>query len=218
MASTTALIAFGVPPAIASANVHAAETATSAVSGLSHSLLKNVDWRLFRRLAPAGVVGGIVGAVILSKFPMDAARPFVAAYLLLMGLIVIRKGLAKPTPPREVRNVVPLGLVGGFCDALGGGGWGPVVTSNLIARGGDASRMIGTVNTAEFFMTAAAAAAFWASLGNVFGKAAIGLLIGGVVAAPIAAYASSRAPRRALTVMVGVLIVLISAYNIASSL
>ncbi|MBI1392023.1 MAG: TSUP family transporter [Alphaproteobacteria bacterium] len=217
VASTTALIAVGVPPALASANVHAAETATTAVSGLSHGLARNVDWKILRRLAPAGVIGGILGAAILAQYPMEAARPVVAAYLLAMGLIVIRKGLQPPAPPRVIRHVASLGLVGGFCDAVGGGGWGPVVTSNLIARGGDAGRMIGTVNCAEFFMTAAATATFWATMGPVFGEAAVGLLLGGVAAAPIAAVAAKRAPRRALMVLVGSLIVALSGFNIYRS-
>ena len=218
VASTSALIALGMPPAAASANVHTAEIFTTAASGASHAKARNVDWRLLRALAPVGVLGAVFGAAVISFAPVDAARPAIAAYLFLMGLIVIRKALRRPAPSKDVGNVRVLGFVGGFCDALGGGGWGPVVASNLIARGGEAVKMIGTVNLAEFFMTTAASAAFLVALGPTFGVAALGLVVGGVVAAPLAAFGAKRVPRRLLTGLVGVVICVLSAYNFASAL
>lgn len=218
VASTTALMALGMPPAVASANVHAAEIFTTAASGASHAAAKNIDWRLFRTLAPFGVVGAACGAIAVSLAPLDAARPAIAAYLFFMGLIVVRKAFRRHAAPREIKGVRALGFIGGLCDAMGGGGWGPVVASNLIARGGETLKVVGTINLVEFFVTTAASLAFLAALGPNFGVAAAGLVIGGVVAAPIAAFGAKRLPKRFLTAFVGVIICLLSAYNIGVSL
>ena len=206
VASTSALLALGVPPAVASANVHAAEVFTTASSGVSHALARNVDWRLFRRLALAGSAGGALGAVLISHVHVDAARPLIAAYLFLMGLVVIRRALQRQNDDKRVERVGVLGFFGGLCDAVGGGGWGPVVASNLLARGAAPAKVVGTVNLAEFFVTAAITAAFIASLGLSFGRAAPGLVIG-----------AKRLPRRALTGLVGGAICAVSAYNLWSS-
>lgn len=216
--SSSAMIALGMPPALASANVHAAEVFTTAASGISHAAAKNVDWQVFWRLAIFGAVGGASGAVLVSLVDTDFIRPFVAAYLFSMGLIVIWKGLRPIGSPPKIGRVRILGLVGGAADAIGGGGWGPVVASNLIARGGDAARMVGTVNLAEFFVTIAVSGAFLLALGPNFGTAALGLLIGGVIAAPIAAWAARRVPRKSLTVVVGLAICSVSAYNLGRAL
>ncbi|MEO1250886.1 MAG: sulfite exporter TauE/SafE family protein [Pseudomonadota bacterium] len=213
VASTTALIALGMSPAAASANVHTAEIFTTAASGASHAAARNINWRLLRALAPVGVAGGVLGATLVSIAPLDWARPVIAAYLFMMGIVVIRKAMARHAPVTDVGKVRALGFFGGFFDAFGGGGWGPAVASNLIARGGDAARMIGTVSLAEFFMTTAASAAFFAALGPTFGVAAAGLVAGGLIAAPIAAYGAKRAPRRLLTVIVGAVICLLSGFN-----
>lgn len=216
--STSAMLAMGIPPSLASANVHAAEVFTTAASGTSHALARNVDWNVFWRLALFGSAGAIIGAFAISyadKF-MDTkmVRPVIAGYLLLMGIIVIWKGLRPKGSEPKIGRVRVLGFAGGLADAIGGGGWGPVVTSNLIARGGEPSRMVGTVNIAEFVVTLAASGAFLLALGPTFGKAALALLIGGVLAAPIAAWAARRIPRQIFTVIVGILICLVSVYNI----
>ena len=216
--STTAMLAMGIPPAMASANVHAAEVFTTAASGASHAIARNVDWNMFWRLALFGSAGAILGAFAISYadriIDTKLIRPFIASYLLLMGIIVIWKGLRPTGSAPKIGRVRVLGFAGGMADAIGGGGWGPVVTSNLIARGGEPSRMVGTVNIAEFVVTVAASLAFLVALGPSFGKAALALLIGGVVAAPIAAWAARRIPRQIFTVIVGVAICLVSAYNI----
>jgi uncharacterized membrane protein YfcA len=212
--SSTFLIAIGVPPAIASANVHTAEVFTTAISGISHAIARNIDWSIFLPLALFGSLGGIVGAFIISHVHTDAARPIIAAYLFIMGLIVICKALQTKISPPKLGRVRVLGLVGGMVDAIGGGGWGPVVTSNLISRGGSPAKMVGTVNLAEFFVTLAVSIAFLFALGPTFGKAALGLLVGGVVAAPIAAWASRKVPRKLFMLIVGGLICVLSAYNI----
>lgn len=212
--STSAMLALGIPPAIASANVHTAEIFTTAASGTSHAIARNVDWSIFWRLALFGSIGAVIGAAFLSHADTSFIRPFIAAYLLLMGLIVIWKALRPPSAPPQIRKVGLLGFCGGIADAIGGGGWGPVVTSNLIARGGEARKMVGAVNIAEFVVTVSASAAFLVALGPNFGKAALALLIGGLAAAPIAAWTASRVPRKALTLIVGAAICLVSVYNL----
>lgn len=212
--STSAMLALGIPPAIASANVHTAEIFTTAASGTSHAIARNVDWSIFWRLALFGSIGAVIGAVFLGHADTSFIRPFIAAYLLLMGVIVIWKALRPPNVPPQISKVGILGFCGGIADAIGGGGWGPVVTSNLIARGGEARKMVGTVNIAEFIVTVSASAAFLVALGPNFGKAAVALLIGGLAAAPLAAWTARRVPRKALTLIVGAAICLVSAYNL----
>ena len=156
VSSTTFLLSLGIPPAVASASVHTAEIFTSGISGFSHLRLGNVDKKLFKKLLIPGIVGGIVGAYILTSVPGKVMKPFVALYLLIMGLMILWKVLKKQVQEVEVRTkLIPLGLAGGFFDAIGGGGWGPVVTSTLVMRGNHPRFTIGSVNLAEFFVTVA---------------------------------------------------------------
>jgi uncharacterized membrane protein YfcA len=218
VASSTALMALGMPPAIISANVHAAEVFTTAASGVSHAIARNVDWRLFARLTIAGALGGATGAFLISRLDLDFVRPVIAGYLLFMGLIVIRRAFPRSPKAKPVRRVSVLGFFGGMVDAIGGGGWGPVVASNLIARNGTPATIVGTVNLAEFLVTLSISLAFLAALGPSLGKAALGLVIGGVAAAPIAAFGAKKLPTSLLTALVGLLIVLLSAYNLYRAL
>lgn len=212
--STTFLLSIGIPPVAASASVHVAEIFTSAVSGLSHLKFGNVDKKLLKRLVIPGVLGGILGAYILTIVPGRIIRPFVALYLLLMGLLILRKVFKKIQERAVETKLLPLGLVGGFLDAVGGGGWGPIVTSTLVTRGHNPRFTIGSVNLAEFFVTAAIAATFFAIIGLVHWRIIVGLIIGGVLAAPLGAYVCKRVPARALMIMVGVLIVSLSVRTI----
>lgn len=212
--STTFLLSIGIPPVAASASVHVAEIFTSAVSGLSHLKFGNVDKKLLKRLVIPGVLGGILGAYILTVLPGRIIRPFVALYLLLMGLLILRKVFKKIQERAVETKLLPLGLVGGFLDAVGGGGWGPIVTSTLVTRGHNPRFTIGSVNLAEFFVTAAIAATFFAIIGLVHWRIIVGLIIGGVLAAPLGAYVCKRVPARALMIMVGVLIVSLSVRTI----
>jgi uncharacterized membrane protein YfcA len=148
--SNSLLLAAGLPPAVASASVHAAEIVTTGVSGLSHRAFGNVDRRLLKRLAIPGVIGAALGAYALASAPGGAIKPFIALYLLEMGLLILWKTVRGVGTSRAVRHVSILGLAGGFCDAIGGGGWGPVVTSTLVARGHDPRISIGSVNLAEW--------------------------------------------------------------------
>ncbi|KKC25936.1 sulfite exporter TauE/SafE family protein [Sphingomonas sp. SRS2] len=217
--SNTLLISMGVPPAAASAGVHAAESFTTAASGISHIAHRNVDWRLFGRLVIPGVAGGILGAYVLTRISAEAARPIVLAYLTAIGLYLLWRGIKVPSVEKRPKFVAPLGLVGGFLDAAGGGGWGAVVTSNLLAQGGSPRKVVGTVNTAEFFLAVTISATFIATLGlGAFTTATVGLLIGGIAAAPLGALVAKRVPARPLLILVGVVLTITSIYGVIRAL
>ena len=213
--SNTLLLSLGVPPAAASAGVHTVETFTTAVSGISHALHKNVNWKLFLRIAVPGVIGGALGAYVLSNIDASTAKPFILAYLTAIGLYLLWRSRHYPPQERSPKIVEPLGLAGGFLDAAGGGGWGPVVTSNLLVQGSSPRMTIGTVNTAEFFVTTTISATFITQLGlKAFTLATVGLLIGGVLAAPFGARLAKRVEPKMLMLMVGVVLTLTSVYNL----
>ena len=217
--SSTLLISMGVPPAAASAGVHTAETFTTAVSGISHVAHRNVDWKLFFRLAIPGVVGGVLGAYVLTQIDAATAKPLVLAYLAALGLFLFYRGVMHRHAERKPKVVSPLGLFGGFMDAAGGGGWGGIVTSNLLVQGGNPRKTIGTVNTAEFFLTITISATFLATLGwEAFTIATLGLLIGGVVAAPFGASIAKRVNPDTLLTLVGALLTATSLYGLYRAL
>jgi uncharacterized membrane protein YfcA len=217
--SSTLLVSLGVPPAAASASVHAVEMFTTGASGISHVVHRNVSWKLFRRIVIPGVIGGVLGAYVLTQVPADKARPFVLGYLAAIGVYLLWRGARHEHRERKPRVVEPLGLVGGFLDAAGGGGWGPVVTSNLLVQGAHPRKVIGTVNTAEFFLSITISATFIASLGmEAFSHSMIGLLIGGMLAAPFGGYAAKRIPAKGLLILVGTVLTLTSLYGIWTAL
>ncbi len=210
VSATSFLLAFGVPPALASASVHMAEVFTTAVSGGSHFRLGNVDKILVAKLVFPGVIGAVLGAYILTNVPGEKIKPYVSAYLLIMGVVILVKTLKK-TQLVEVKNrLMPLGFIGGFFDTIGGGGWGPVVATTLIARGNSPRYTIGSVNTAEFFVTLSASITFMLTLGTLMWQPIFGLAVGGVLAAPVAAIACKHVPARALMFVVGILIIFLS--------
>ena len=217
--STTSLLAFGVPPATASAMTHVTEIFTTAASGASHVAHRNVNWRLVARLAPAGMVGGIVGAFILSNVDARITQPFVSAYLAAIGLYILFKAF-RPLWPREVKDrLVPwIGSFGGLLDAMGGGGWGPIVTGSLIGRGHAPRHVIGSVNLTEFLVTATISATFILNLGWSEMSSAAGLIVGGVLAAPLGGFLVSRIPTRPLMVAVGLIIIVTSIPRILNAL
>jgi uncharacterized protein len=218
IASTLMVSALGVAPARASAAVHLVEVFTTAASGLSHLWQRNVDWRLFAKLVGPGVAGGVIGAYLLS-ISGDVARPFVMAYLAAIGLYLLFRAFHPQPEPREPRFVGPLALAGGFLDAAGGGGWGPVVTSNLLIQGTNPRLTIGTVIAAEFFLTAAISATFILTLGwQAFTLATMGVLIGGVAAAPFGAILVRQVRPQLLLAVVGVVLTLTSAWSIYRAL
>ncbi|MEO8618789.1 MAG: sulfite exporter TauE/SafE family protein [Sphingomicrobium sp.] len=217
--SSTLLVSIGVPPAAASAGVHVVESFTTGVSGISHVLHRNVRWGLFLRLVIPGVIGGVLGAYVLSQIDAAVARPFVLTYLAGIGLYLLWRGIKYPPTEKEPKVIAPLGLVGGFLDAAGGGGWGPVVTSNLLVQGASPRHVIGSVNTAEFFLTVAVSATFIFSLGfEAFTVATTGLLIGGVMAAPLGALLAKRVPAKQLMIFIGIVLTITSAYGVIRAL
>jgi len=222
--SSSVLLALGVPPATASASVHGAEVFTTAASAGSHVWHRNVDWRLLLPLAVAGVIGGCFGAYVLTGVEGSAIKPFVIAYLAMMGVYILWRA-GHDIRIRRIPSWVtaPLGLVGGFLDAIGGGGWGPTVSSTLVGAGQEPRRAIGTVNTAEFFLAMAISAAFvWALLSGHWREADAlqnhaaavgGLVVGGLAAAPFAGLIAKRVPRRVLTYAVGGLLLVLAAFQ-----
>lgn len=217
--STTLLVSLGVPPAAASAGVHTVESFTTGVSGASHILHRNVDWRLFARLVIPGVIGGVLGAYVLTRIDASVARPMILAYLAAIGLYLLWRGVKYPPVVKRPKVIEPLGLVGGFLDAAGGGGWGPVVTSNLLVQGAEPRTVIGTVSASEFVLTVTISATFILALGwEAFTAATLGLLIGGVAAAPLGAMVAKRVPANALLILVGVLLIITSLYGIYRAL
>lgn len=213
---TLLVSALGVPPATASASVHLVELFTTGASGASHIVHRNVDWGLFRRLVPFGVLGGVTGAYVLSSIDASAAKPFVMVYLTGIGFYLLWRGIRLAAPRAEnPRYTRPLAVVGGFLDAAGGGGWGPVVTSKLLVLGGDPRKVIGTVNSAEFLLTLSISLTFIFTLGfAAFTLITVGLIIGGVVAAPFGALLASRVRPRALLIGVALVLIATSSYSI----
>ena len=215
--NTLLVSVMGLAPARASASVHLVEVFTTGASAISHTLHRNVNWTLFARLAVPGAVGGAAGAFLLSNIHGSVMRPFVMGYLTLIGLYLLWKAwsLTHPHHLNLPRVVAPLGLIGAFLDAIGGGGWGPIVTSNLLVQGSSPRHTIGTVNTVEFFVTATISATFIMTLGlAAFTTHAIGLLIGGLLAAPFGAVLAKRVPARMLMAMVGTLLLLTSGWAV----
>ncbi len=215
VSSNSFLLSLGIPPAAASASVHMAEVVTTGISGYSHWKLGNVDWKLVRRLLVPGVIGGVLGAYILTSIDGNIIKPYIAVYLLIMGGVIIYKAFTiKPRKkPDEYHGprISLLGLFGGFCDAIGGGGWGPVVTSTLVARGKNPRMTIGSVNFSEFFVTLGQSILFVLTLSfGEYWRVILGLLIGGAIAAPIAAKLAQKLPLKALMIFVGILIIALS--------
>lgn len=215
----TFLLSLGVPPAPASATIHAAEVFTTAASGVSHFKFGNVDKQLFKKLLIPGVIGGIAGALFLSFADSAVIRPIVAFYLFAMGLRILMKALKDIKIKKVEGKLFPLGLAGGLMDAIGGGGWGPIVTSTLVARGNHPQLTIGSVNAAEFFVTIAETATFVSLIGGmVRWRMIAGLIIGGVIASPFAAYTCKKLPHRIMMLIVGTFITVLSIRTILMAL
>lgn len=224
--SATVLLALGVAPATASAATHAAKLPTTLISGLSHWRVGNVDKAVFLRVAIPGAIGGFLGAVVLTSISLEAAKGGMAGLLLFFGAVILaRFGFGMriiPTPKsgHTARWLSPIGLLGGFVDATGGGGWGPVVTPSLMTvTSHEPRKVVGTTNAAEF------AVAVSVSIGFITGAAhqdipwlpVLGLVLGGVIVAPIAARLAGRLPHAPMGVMVGGLIILVNSIAVLGS-
>ncbi|HPF16879.1 MAG TPA: sulfite exporter TauE/SafE family protein [Thermotogota bacterium] len=209
--SNSMLLGLGVSPAISSASVHFAEIFTTLISGISHLKLGNVDQALFKKLVIPGIIGGIIGAYLLIQIPSSVIKPIIGIYLGLMGVRILMKAFSSMEKSREyfVKNrfFYLLGLMGGFFDAMGGGGWGPIVTTTLVADGKNPRQTIGSVNASEFFVTVAEVMAFLTLISQFNWFVIGGLIIGGGCAAPVAALITKRLKFKALMLILGTVII-----------
>lgn len=213
------LLSTGVPPIAVSASVHVAKIFAAITSGLSHLKLGNVDKDLTTRLVLFGMLGAIAGVAVLTRIPTEIIKPLVAVYLLAMGIYIVRKAMHKTEPKTVTTPVAPIGAAGGFCDAIGGGGWGAIVTPALLVRNQNPRFVIGSVSLAEFFVSAVIILLLWFhephSIAN-YVQMILGLIIGAVLAAPLAAYLCGKIAPRRLMIGVGVLVVALSTSTILS--
>lgn len=217
--SNSMLLASGLSPAAATATVHVAKAFTTAASGLSHWRLGNIDKRIFNRLLVPGIAGGVLGAVVITAVDGKALRPWIAAYLLLMGLYIIYSAFRTPKAnPAPGRKLFPLAFVGGLADSVGGGGWGPIVTTTMVGSGHEPRTTIGSVNAAEFFVTLASGFSFALLIGINHVESVLGLILGGLLVAPIAARLTGKLNRRFLMVTAGALIAALSLWTISRAL
>ena len=225
--STSLLLAFGIAPAVASASVHLAEVVTTAASGVSHIKFGNVDKQTVYRLIIPGSIGAFLGATFLSNIPGDLARPYISIFLLLLGAYVLIRFLFQFKPQEESKGLnltrkqsIPLGLIAGFADATGGGGWGPIATPVLLSKKGmSARKVVGTVDTSEFAIAVSATLGFFISLGweEVNWLWVGALMIGGIIAAPIAAWLVRKIHPQLMGVLVGGFIILVNARTLLTT-
>lgn len=209
--STSFLISFGVPPATSSMGVHVAEMFTTGASAISHHRFKNINKKLVLNLLIPGVIGSILGAYLLADvIDGNVIKPYIAIYMIILAIIIIRKGLRKNIQKKKTKRIGYLAVFGGFMDSIGGGGWGPIVTSTLMGQGRNARYTIGSVNTAEFAISFASGITFILFDGISGWPLIAGLIIGGVIAAPIAAYFVNKIPRKPITVLIGLLLIFLS--------
>lgn len=209
--STSFLLTLGVPPAVSSTGVHVAEMFTTGASAISHYKFGNINKRLVRYLLIPGVIGSITGAYLLSDvIDGKVIKPYIAAYMMVLAVLIILKGLRKNIIKKRTKNLGFLAIFGGFMDSVGGGGWGPIVTSTLIGRGRDPRYTIGSVNAAEFAVSFASGITFLMFEGINSFQVIAGLIIGGIIAAPIGAFLLNKIPRKSMTILVGLLIIYLS--------
>ncbi len=216
--STSFLLSLGVPPAVSSTSVHVAEMFTTGASAISHFKFKNINKKLFKNLLIPGVLGSITGAYLLSDWINgDIIKPYISAYMIILGVVIIRKGLQRKVEKKRTKRLGVLAVFGGFMDAVGGGGWGPIVTSSLLGRGRDPRYTIGSVNAAEFAVSFSSGVTFLIFEGVNSWQVVLGLIIGGVIASPFGAILVNRVKRKPMMILVGVLVVLISLRTILKS-
>ena len=214
LTSTTLLLSIGLPPVVASATTHAAECITTGFSALAHHQFGNVNRDLFRRLLLPGMIGAVIGAFILTQIDGNTIKPFIALYLLMMGCIIIVKVFRQFPPTNVTHHLIPLAFGGAMMDAIGGGGWGPIVTSTLLVRGSDVRTTIGSVNACEFFIAMTTSLTFLLRGVNIQWEVILALALGGALAAPIGALICKHMPFKLLMFIVGTLIIFLSSYMI----
>jgi uncharacterized membrane protein YfcA len=215
VSATSVLLSFGITPVVASSTVHAAEVFTTGASGLAHWRLGNVKKDLFWKLVLPGMAGGATGAYILTAISSEHIQPIVATYLFILGAVILTKALRKKDHvPAELKHTRKIGFAGAILDAIGGGGWGPLVTSTLIGQGMEPRYAIGTSNAAEFFIAGVITVTFLGTVGLALWPMILGLIIGGVVAAPFGAHLARNLPDRALMILVAVVVMILSVRNL----
>lgn len=209
--STSSLLALGVPPAVSSASVHVAEMFTTGASAISHYRFGNINKKLLKSLVIPGVLGAVAGAYLLSDFINgDFIKPYISGYMIILGIVIIRKALQKNIAKKKTKNINILAAFGGFIDSIGGGGWGPVVTSTLLGQGRDPRYTIGSVNASEFAISFASGVTFIIFQGIDNWQVVAGLIIGGVIASPFGAFLVNKVRRRPLMILVGTVVILLS--------
>ncbi len=214
--ATTFLTSVGISPVFATASVHSSEIFTSGVSGYMHLKFGNVNSRLFKAVLIPGVIGAALGAFLITKLAdMEVIatylNPAISVYTAILGILILKKALTKQAKKRPVRQIGLLAWFGGFVDAIGGGGWGPIVNTTLIAAGRHPRYTIGSVNLAEFFVSFASSVVFALYVGlDNYGMVILGLILGGMIAAPIAARLAQKLPVKTMMILVGIVIILVS--------
>lgn len=209
--SATCLMAFGVNPVAMSASIHTSEIFTTGISGYSHYRFGNVNKKLFRHLVIPGAIGAVAGALLLVYLGDNYGKllmPVIALYAGFLGFRILYKAFKEPTKGKKVKRIGWLAGAGGFLDSFGGGGWGPIVTSSLMAKGRSPKYTIGSVNLTEFFVTLSSAFAFFLTIGITHWTIVLGLLIGGSIAAPIAARLTGKLPRKTMMIGVGLMVII----------
>ena len=209
--STSFLLAYGIPPAVSSTGVHVAEMFTTGASAVSHHKFGNINKKLVKHLLIPGVLGSITGAYLLADvIDGDVIKPFIAVYMIVLAVIIIKKALVKNIVKKKTKRLDILASFGGFMDSVGGGGWGPIVTSTLLGRGRNPRYTIGSVNAAEFAVSFASGVTFMIFGGISGWQVIIGLILGGVIAAPLAAFLVNKIQRKPMMIAVGILIIILS--------
>jgi uncharacterized membrane protein YfcA len=217
--SNSFLLSLGVTPAVSSASVHFAEMFTTGASAISHFRFKNINKKLFKSLLIPGVAGAVVGAYLLSDvIDGNMIKPYIAFYMLILGVIIIRKALKKTLVKNKTKRIGVLAATGGFLDSVGGGGWGPIVTSTLLGQGRDPRYTIGSVNAAEFVIAFASGITFLLFNGINSWQVVLGLIVGGVIAAPFGAMLVGKIKRKPLMLIVGCLVIGLSIRTIYLSI
>lgn len=211
VSANSLLLSLGVSPVQSSASIHIAEMFTTGISGISHYNFGNVDVSLVKRLILPGVIGAVCGALLLTQLPTQTLKLFVSIYLLIMGGVILLKAYSRNHQSKKVTHrIIPLGFIGGFFDSAGGGGWGPIVASTLVSKGSVPRFAVGTVNAAEFFVAVASSITFILSIVTIEWTIVVGLAVGGAIAAPVAAYFSTKIPARLFMYLIGAIIIFLS--------
>jgi len=220
---TTLLMSSGIPgitPAIASASMHASEIFTTGSSSLVYMRFRNINMKLFKALVWPGIVGTIVGVVavsVVSKEYFSLIKPLVAIYTLTLGILIILRTFKKPKKRKKIKNIYPVAFSGGFLDSVGGGGWGPIVTSSLLAGGRHLRYAVGSAHLAKFFVAVVSTVTFFVMIGLSHWQVIIGLVIGGMIAAPFSIYLSNKIPVKKGLILVGILIIALSIRTLIKS-